>query len=152
MALGLLEDSEGGEGYLDNNGKVSGYRYSDEKGAEIIVDTFVQTVTVGGALIDEHGTINGMSHAGKSLKTVLISLFRSLPPSIPSVLKSADRKTRRRKYRWPSLNRCPLPLTVLPVQKNPNRWIRKDVSKKKPRPKQAGPFLALQSANLLPKL
>ena len=65
MALGLLEDSEG---YLDNNGKVSGYRYSDEKGAEIIVDTFVQTVTVGGALIDEHGTINGMSHAGKKFE------------------------------------------------------------------------------------
>lgn len=68
MALGLLEDSEGGEGYLDNNGKVSGYRYSDEKGTEIIVDTFVQTVTVGGALIDEHGTINGMSHAGKKFE------------------------------------------------------------------------------------
>lgn len=68
MALGLLEDSESGEGYLDNNGKVSGYRYSDEKGAEIIVDTFVQTVTVGGALIDEHGTINGMSHAGKKFE------------------------------------------------------------------------------------
>lgn len=68
MALGLQEDSEGGEGYLDNNGKVSGYRYSDEKGAEIIVDTFVQTVTVGGALIDEHGTINGMSHAGKKFE------------------------------------------------------------------------------------
>ena len=68
MALGLLEDSEGGEGYLDNNGKVSGYHYSDEKGAEIIVDTFVQTVTVGGALIDEHGTINGMSHAGKKFE------------------------------------------------------------------------------------
>ena len=68
MALGLLEDSEGGEAYLDNNGKVSGYRYSDEKGAEIIVDTFVQTVTVGGALIDEHGTINGMSHAGKKFE------------------------------------------------------------------------------------
>lgn len=68
MALGLLEDSKGGEGYLDNNGKVSGYRYSDEKGAEIIVDTFVQTVTVGGALIDEHGTINGMSHAGKKFE------------------------------------------------------------------------------------
>lgn len=68
MALGLLEDSEGGEGYIDNNGKVSGYRYSDEKGAEIIVDTFVQTVTIGGALIDEHGTINGMSHAGKKFE------------------------------------------------------------------------------------
>jgi len=65
MALGLLEDYEGGEGYLDNNGKISGYRYSDDKGAEIIVDTFVQNVTVGGALIDQNGTINGMAHAGK---------------------------------------------------------------------------------------
>ena len=152
MALGLLEDSEGGEGYLDNNGKVSGYRYSDEKGAEIIVDTFVQTVTVGGALIDEHGTINGMSHAGKKFEDGP-DLFIPITTAINSVgLEICGQETRRRKYRWPSLNRCPLPLTVLPVQKNPNRWIRKDVSKKKPRPKQAGPFLALQSANLLPKL
>lgn len=69
MALGLLDvegSLENGEGYLDNNGTVSGYRYSDNKGAEIIIDTFVQTVTVGGALIDENGTINGLSHSGKS--------------------------------------------------------------------------------------
>lgn len=67
MTLGLL-DFESGEGYLDNNGKVSGYRYSEEKGAEIIVDTFVQTVTTGGALIDSHGTITGLSNSGKKLE------------------------------------------------------------------------------------
>lgn len=70
LALGLLDiegSFENGEGYLDNAGTISGYRYSEEKGAEIIVDTFVQTVTIGGALIDEHGTINGF--AAQSKKT-----------------------------------------------------------------------------------
>ncbi len=68
LALGLLDiegSFENGEGYLDNAGTVSGYRYSEEKGAEIIIDTFVQTVTIGGALIDEHGTINGFATQGK---------------------------------------------------------------------------------------
>lgn len=68
MALGLLDIDggfENGEGYLDDNGTVSGYRYSEDKGAEIIIDTFVQTVTVGGALIDKNGTINGLAHSGK---------------------------------------------------------------------------------------
>ena len=65
MALGLFEDEEGGEGYLDNKGKVSGYRYSDEKGTEVIVDTFVQKVTIGSVLIDKNGTIVGLSHISK---------------------------------------------------------------------------------------
>lgn len=68
LALGLLDidgSFENGEGYLDNAGTVNGYRYSDEKGAQIIIDTFVQTVTIGGALIDEHGTINGFAADGK---------------------------------------------------------------------------------------
>ena len=65
MALGLFEDEEGGEGYLDNKGKVSGYRYSDEKGTEVIVDTFVQQVTIGSVLIDKNGTIVGLSHIAK---------------------------------------------------------------------------------------
>lgn len=68
LALGLLDidgSFENGEGYLDNASTVSGYRYSDEKGAQIIIDTFVQTVTIGGALIDEHGTINGFAADGK---------------------------------------------------------------------------------------
>ena len=65
MALGLFDDEEGGEGYLDNKGKVNGYRYSDEKGAEVIVDTFVQQVTIGSVLIDKNGTIVGLSHISK---------------------------------------------------------------------------------------
>lgn len=79
LALGLLDidgSFENGEGYLDNAGTVSGYRYSDEKGAQIIIDTFVQTVTIGGALIDEHGTINGFAADGKKPMTVRTCSFR----------------------------------------------------------------------------
>lgn len=66
MVLGILDvDSfQNGENYIDNNGKIVGYRYSKDKGAEIIADTAVQTVTIGGVLIDGHGTINGMAHTG----------------------------------------------------------------------------------------
>lgn len=79
LALGLLDidgSFENGEGYLDNAGTVNGYRYSDEKGAQIIIDTFVQTVTIGGALIDEHGTINGFAADGKKPMTVRTCSFR----------------------------------------------------------------------------
>lgn len=67
MTLGLLDLEDEGEGYLDNEGKVIGYRWTDSGDAEIIVDTFVQTVTIGGALIDNHGNIVGMAH--KTRKT-----------------------------------------------------------------------------------
>lgn len=65
MTLGLLDLEDEGEGYLDNEGKVIGYRWTDNGDAEIIVDTFVQTVTLGGALIDNHGNIVGMAHKTK---------------------------------------------------------------------------------------
>lgn len=65
MTLGLLDLDKEGEGYLDNEGKVIGYRWSDDGSAEIIVDTFVQTVTLGGALIDKHGNMVGMAHKTK---------------------------------------------------------------------------------------
>ncbi len=65
MTLGLLDFEKEGEGYLDNNGRVLGYRWSEERGAEIIVDTFVQKVTLGGALIDKNGNIVGISHESK---------------------------------------------------------------------------------------
>lgn len=65
MTLGLLDLDNEGEGYLDNEGKVIGYRWSDNGDAEIIVDTFVQTVSLGGALIDNHGNIVGMAHKTK---------------------------------------------------------------------------------------
>lgn len=63
MTLGLLDFDEG-ENYLDNEGQVIGYRYSEEKGAEIIVNTYVQTQTLGSALIDKNGNITGLSHSG----------------------------------------------------------------------------------------
>ena len=63
MTLGLLDFDEG-ENYLDNGGQVIGYRYSEEKGAEIIVNTYVQTQTLGSALIDKNGNITGLSHSG----------------------------------------------------------------------------------------
>ncbi len=67
MVLGILDvdDFADGENYIDNSGKVTGYRYSEDRGSEIMMDTFVQHVTIGGVLIDRHGTINGMAHSGK---------------------------------------------------------------------------------------
>lgn len=54
----------GYEGALEP-GVVSGYRYTDF-GVEILTDTTVQSVTLGGVLIDEHGNAIGIAHAGKS--------------------------------------------------------------------------------------
>lgn len=60
MSLGLLNNAEG-ENYLDDKGSIKGYRFSDEMGTEIITDTFVQTVSSGGALIDEKGVVTGFA-------------------------------------------------------------------------------------------
>ncbi len=60
MSLGLLNNSEG-ENYLDDKGVIKGYRFSDQMGTEIITDTFVQTVSSGGALIDENGVVTGLA-------------------------------------------------------------------------------------------
>ncbi len=68
MTLGLLDVEEfdnGSENYIDNSGKVLGYRYSDDKGSEIIVDTNVQDLVIGSVLIDSHGSVNGFAHTGK---------------------------------------------------------------------------------------
>lgn len=55
----------GYEGALEP-GKVSGYRYTDF-GVEILTDTTVQSVTLGGILVDESGNAIGIAHAGKSV-------------------------------------------------------------------------------------
>ena len=65
LTLGMLNFDEGGENYIDNEGRVVGYRWSEGRGAEIIVDTFVQTVTLGGALIDQKGNVIGIAHESK---------------------------------------------------------------------------------------
>ena len=65
MTFGV-SDLEGDiEGYIGSNGKVTGYRYSPERGAEIMVSTSVQDVTLGGALVDRKGNIAGIAHSGK---------------------------------------------------------------------------------------
>lgn len=68
LTLGMLDLDKEGEGYIDNEGKVIGYRWSEERGAEIIVDTFVQSVALGGALIDKNGNIVGIAHESKKLE------------------------------------------------------------------------------------
>ncbi len=60
ISLGWLNNAEG-ENYLDDAGTIQGYRYSEDKGTEIIVDTFVQTVSSGSTLIDDKGTVNGFA-------------------------------------------------------------------------------------------
>jgi len=87
MTLGLLDVEtfdNSSENYIDNNGKILGYRYSDHKGSEIIVDTNVQDVTIGSVLIDSHGSVNGFAHisqktdAGKDLFLPTETALRSL--------------------------------------------------------------------------
>lgn len=66
LTLGLLDvkDFKDGEDYLENSAKIAGYRYTEDKGAEIMVDTFIQNVTVGGALFGQNCTVSGMAHSG----------------------------------------------------------------------------------------
>lgn len=71
MVLGMLNihDQGGSENFLDNNGKVTGYRYSEDKGSEIMLDTNLHNTTIGGVLIDNHGTIYGIAHTGQKTDT-----------------------------------------------------------------------------------
>lgn len=64
MSLGLMDKAKS-ENYLDDKGSIKGYRFSEEMGTEIITDTFVQTVSSGGALIDERGVIAGIASRTK---------------------------------------------------------------------------------------
>lgn len=66
MTLGLLDvkDFKDGENYLENSAKIEGYRYTEEKGAEIMANTFIQNVTVGGALFYKDCSVTGMAHSG----------------------------------------------------------------------------------------
>lgn len=66
LTLGLLDvkDFKDGENYLENSAKIEGYRYTEEKGAEILANTFIQNVTVGGGLFYKDCTLNGIAHSG----------------------------------------------------------------------------------------
>ena len=66
LTLGVLnvDNFKDGEDYLENSAKIEGYRYTEEKGAEILANTFIQNVTVGGALFYKDCTVSGMAHSG----------------------------------------------------------------------------------------
>jgi len=64
IALG----QESGKNYMDDNGKIYGYRNSETSGTEVIVDTLVNTVSRGSVLIDKLGTVNGISNGAQQTK------------------------------------------------------------------------------------
>lgn len=66
LTMGLLDvpNFKEGQDYLENSARIEGYRYTKEKGAEILANTFIQNVTVGGALFHKTCTVGGMAHSG----------------------------------------------------------------------------------------
>ena len=101
MTLGILDvdNFEDGENYLDVNGKVTGYRYSEDKGSEIMLDTFVQNVTIGGVLIDGNGTINGMAHSGQKTENGM-DLFLPTETALRSLGLSICEKLYEKPSQW----------------------------------------------------
>lgn len=66
LTMGVLDvpNFKEGQDYLENSARIEGYRYTKEKGAEILANTFIQNVTVGGALFHKTCTVGGMAHSG----------------------------------------------------------------------------------------
>ena len=100
ISLGLLDNKDdAGKDYMDDNGKIYGYRYSDNLGTEIIVDTLVQKVSVGSVLIDKLGTINGMSNSAKQTEEGM-DLFIPTETALRSVGLSICEKLYEKKSPW----------------------------------------------------
>ena len=101
LTLGILnvDNFEDGENYIDSDGKIAGYRYSEDKGSEIMVDTFVQHVTIGGVLIDGHGTINGLAHTGKKTENGM-DLFLPTETALRSLGLSICEKLYEKSSPW----------------------------------------------------
>jgi hypothetical protein len=100
ISLGLLgNEGETGKNYMDNSGKIYGYRYSDTLGTEIIVDTLVQKVSVGSVLIDKLGTVNGISNSAKQTEEGM-DLFIPTETALRSVGLSICEKLYEKKSPW----------------------------------------------------
>lgn len=97
ISLGML--GENANNYMDDNGKIYGYRYSDNLGTEIIVDTLVQKVSPGSVLIDRLGTINGISSSAKQTEEGM-DLFIPTETAIRSVGLSICEKVYEKKSPW----------------------------------------------------
>ena len=100
ISLGLLDkDGEAAKNYMDDSGKIYGYRYSDTLGTEIIVDTLVQKVAVGSVLIDKLGTVNGISNSAKQTEEGM-DLFIPTETALRSVGLSICEKLYDKKSPW----------------------------------------------------
>ncbi len=65
FTMGMDLHENGGEGYVDDTTSIAGYRFSEDRGAEIITNQRTQNLTVGGALVDDKGNIYGIAHYGR---------------------------------------------------------------------------------------
>ncbi len=99
ISLGMLGEGQNAQNYMDDNGKIYGYRYSDNLGTEIIVDTLVQKVSPGSVLIDKLGTINGVSSSAKQTEEGM-DLFIPTETAIRSVGLSICEKVYEKKSPW----------------------------------------------------
>lgn len=99
IALSLLGTGEQAKGYLDDSGKIYGYRYSDQLGTEIIVDTLVQKVEPGSVLIDKLGTVNGISNSAKQTEEGM-DLFIPTETALRSVGLTLCEKVYEKKSPW----------------------------------------------------
>lgn len=97
--IALGNEGESSKNYLDDNGKIYGYRYSDSLGTEIIVDTLVQKVSAGSVLIDKLGTVNGISNSAKQTDDGM-DLFIPTETALRSVGLSICEKTYEKKSPW----------------------------------------------------
>ncbi|MCM1324065.1 MAG: hypothetical protein NC218_07880 [Acetobacter sp.] len=97
--IALGNEGEGSKNYMDDNGKIYGYRYSDSLGTEIIVDTLVQKVSTGSVLIDKLGTVNGISNSGKQTEDGM-DLFIPTETALRSVGLTICEKLYEKKSPW----------------------------------------------------
>lgn len=97
--IALGSEGEGSKNYMDDNGKIYGYRYTDSLGTEIIVDTLVQKVSAGSVLIDKLGTVNGISNSGKQTEDGM-DLFIPTETALRSLGLSICEKLYDKKSPW----------------------------------------------------
>lgn len=97
--IALGSEDEGVTNYMDDNGKIYGYRYSDSLGTEIIVDTLVRKVPTGSVLIDKLGTVNGISNSAKQTEDGM-DLFIPTETALRSVGLSICEKVYEKKSPW----------------------------------------------------
>ena len=126
ISLGLLDnDGEAAKNYMDDEGRIYGYRYSDTLGTEIIVDTLVQKVSVGSVLIDRLGTVNGISNSAKQTEEGM-DLFIPTETALRSVGLTICEKLYDKKSPWQKTVYKPVTEKVQQETKAPEEMPEKD--------------------------